>query len=211
MAAKSVASQPESKESPSLDEVRSHEVMKPVAPPQESKDETSEIEQPTVPKVIPEVFLSAEHSAMCRVRTGDELPELTLSKLDGGSSDLRAMSGKRATVVLFWHADRWMSRTALEDLQKEVAGNSDSGEVVVVGIAVETPAPEVQRLLKATGATFPQLIDSDSKGFSKVGMVSLPRIYVLDASGKIVWFDIEYSEATRRELHDTLAVLTAGE
>jgi hypothetical protein len=43
-----------------------------------------------------------------------------------------------------------------------------------------------------------------------VGSVALPRLYVLDPAGKIVWFDIEYSESTRRELEQTLSVLTAA-
>jgi hypothetical protein len=33
---------------------------------------------------------------------------------------------------------------------------------------------------------------------------------VLDPTGKIVWFDIEYSLATRRELHQALEVITGG-
>jgi hypothetical protein len=33
---------------------------------------------------------------------------------------------------------------------------------------------------------------------------------VLDPSGKIVWFDIEYSMATRRELHQALRTLAAS-
>ena len=44
----------------------------------------------------------------------------------------------------------------------------------------------------------------------KSARTPLPRIYVLDAQRRIAWFDIEYSEATRRELQQTLAAL-AGE
>ncbi len=35
-----------------------------------------------------------------------------------------------------------------------------------------------------------------------------PRVYLLDASGKIVWFDIEYTLSTHRELHAALDELT---
>jgi hypothetical protein len=32
----------------------------------------------------------------------------------------------------------------------------------------------------------------------------LPRTYLLDSSGKILWFDLEYSRSTRRELNQAI-------
>ena len=49
------------------------------------------------------------------------------------------------------------------------------------------------------------LVDAKGKAFAQVGSRHLPRTFVLDPSGKIVWFDIEYSLATRRELQQALA------
>ena len=58
------------------------------------------------------------------------------------------------------------------------------------------------------GAKFTTLVDADGKAFAEVGKEKMPRTFVLDADGKIVWFDISYTLATRRELHDSLRVLT---
>jgi peroxiredoxin len=171
---------------------QSHEVRKEIT----AADETG----------IPEVFLTAEHSAMCRVRVGDQLPAMSLPKQGGGQADLASLQGKKATVVLFWHEDPWMSETALKDIAHDVSSSED---VAVVGIAVK-PDTHADAKLKKAEATFPQLLDNDGKVFNKVGMTKMPRVYVLDGSGKIVWFDIEYSESTHRELKQTLAVLTAG-
>jgi peroxiredoxin len=154
---------------------------------------------------IPQVFLTSDHSAMCRVRVEDEMPAITLPKLGGGEADLATLQGKKATVVLFWHNDPWMSKSALEDLARDV---SVSEEVAVIGVAVKTREADVVAMTNAAGATFTQLLDNDAKAFNKVGMTKLPRIYVLDGSGKIVWFDIEYSQSTRRELQRPLAELT---
>jgi hypothetical protein len=38
----------------------------------------------------------------------------------------------------------------------------------------------------------------------------MPRVYVIDGNHRIAWFDIEFSEATRRELRQTLATLAAS-
>ncbi len=180
-------------------EPQSHEVRKEVTP----VDETG----------VPQVFLTSDHSAMCRVRVGDQLPAITLPQLTGGQTELDSLRGDKATVVLFWQEDPWMSAMALRDLGalKDLSADiTPSDEVAVVGIAVKQEDNDIQTTLKEAGATFPQLLDNDGKVFNQVGMVKLPRVYVLDATGKIAWFDLEYSEGTRRELKQTLEALTAG-
>jgi peroxiredoxin len=171
---------------------REHEVHKEVA----VVDETG----------IPQVFLTAEHSAMCRVRVGDAFPKINLPQVSGGQTDLASLQGKKATVVLFWHDDPWMSATALQDIGRDLATDDD---VAAVGIAVKPGNTDVTAKVKESGASFPQLVDNNGKAFNQVGMTKMPRVYVLDGSGKIVWFDIEYSQSTRRELKRTLAALTA--
>jgi peroxiredoxin len=169
------------------------------------KHEVRKVEVVVEETGIPQVFLTSDHSAMCRARVEDKMPTVTLPKLGGGEADLASLQGKKATVVLFWHNDLWMSESALEDLARDVSVSED---VAVIGVAVKTSEADVVAMTNATGATFTQLLDNDGKAFSKLGMTKLPRIYVLDSSGKIVWFDIEYSQATRRELQRTLAELT---
>ena len=165
--------------------------------------------QPSIP-AIPRVRLSTLHATWCVSSVGDRLPEVELPVLGGTTTELSTLYGKRATVVLFWSVDRWMSKMALEDLSNFVAGAYDPLEVAVVGIAVRQPARAAQRVVHATKADFPQLLDTDGVALAQVGSVALPRLYILDPAGNIVWFDIEYSESTRREVAQTLDVLTAA-
>ncbi len=159
---------------------------------------------------IPQVCLSTLHAKWCVAKVGDSFPPVELPQLGGPKTKLATLYGKQATVVLFWRADRWMSRLALEDLVSFVVGEYDSHEVAVVGIAVRQPARAAQRLLNRAKAAFPQLLDTNGEALAQVGSVALPRLYVLDPAGQIVWFDIEYSESTRRELAQTLGVLTGN-
>ena len=163
---------------------------------------------PPVEPAIPRVLLSAGHAKLCLVDVGDAFPALSLPRLGGSTTELATLRGKQATVVLFWHPDRWMARTALVDMQRDIASQFAAEQVAVVGIAVRQPMGAVQASLNQAQAAFPQLIDTDGKAFATVGTAALPRLYVLDRAGKIVWFDIEYSEGTRRELWQTLRVLT---
>lgn len=159
---------------------------------------------------IPPVLLTAGHRKLCLVNVGDTMPVFNLPLLGGDMTDLSNLYGKQATIVLFWHPDRWMARAALTDFTALVK-QLDAQQVSMIGIAVGQPAGAVQAKLNQVQATFPQLLDTTSAAFAQVGTVALPRIYVLDTEGKIVWFDIEYSEATRRELRQTLDVLTKKE
>jgi hypothetical protein len=81
--------------------------------------------------------------------------------------------------------------------------------VALVGIAVGMKADAAQGAAAKANAKYPQLIDEQSTALAQVGENALPRVYVLDAERRIAWFDIEYSEATRRELEQTLAALTS--
>ncbi len=158
---------------------------------------------------IPRVWLSDGHAKQCKVGVGESFPAVKLPNLSGTMTDLVSLRGSQATVVLFWHPDRWMARTALIDMQRDLVKKLDPKQVAVVGIAVHQQADPLRSLLNEVHAEFPQLLDAGGEALSKVGTLALPRLYVLDSEGTIVWFDIEYSEATRRELQQALATLTA--
>jgi len=164
-----------------------------------------------VPAEMPGVWLSTEHSSLCRVRVGDKFPDITLPKVSGEETEVSDFLGKQATVVLFWQPDRWMAKTALSDLARDVVAKYDSDQVSVLGIAINQAAEDVEQRIEESKADFLQLLDADGKAFNKLGMVALPRVYVLNSTGTIMWFDIEYSESTRRELGDAISVLTAGD
>ncbi len=146
---------------------------------------------------IPPVILSKGHAALCKVKVGDRMPEITLPELSNGEqTELSSLYGDRATVVVFWSGNSRMAREQLGDMGPEVVERFGKSGVSVVGIAV---GPEAA-MLKAAKGDFPNLLDADGKAFALVGSEKLPRTYLLDPQGKILWFDIEYSLGTRREL-----------
>jgi hypothetical protein len=137
------------------------------------------------------------------------MPEMALPRLVGGEiAKLSSLFGKRATVVVFWKNDRRMAREQLADMGPEVVEPFAEAGVALVGIAVGMPQADVQTALKAAGADFTNLLDADGKAFAQIGAEKLPRTYLLDPSGKILWFDIEYSLGTRRELNQALRSVT---
>ena len=163
------------------------------------------------PIAMPKVIMSKGDETACKVRVGDAMPTIELPKLGGDSkTKLAELFGKKATVVVFWKGDRRMAQQQLADLNNDVVKPFGQEGVSVVGVAVDKSAKEAEDTFKKSGASFTNLHDADGKAFALVGTGRFPRTYVLDPSGKIVWFDIEYSLATRRELHQALRSLADG-
>ena len=126
----------------------------------------------------------------------------------GEETELASLYGSQATVVVLWTKDRWMSLMALEDIQQQVAATYAAENVAVVGIASSLSNNNARQTAPAAGVAFPHLLDAEGTVLAELGSIALPRIYVLDPAGQILWFDIEYSESTRRELLQTLAAVT---
>lgn len=152
---------------------------------------------------VPPVALSAGHQKMCRVGVGDAMPELSLANAKGDATKLASLYGKQATVVALVGEEGWMAKQLLADLSGDVAQLYGTRGVATVLVNVGDNEQEELRLGFATTT----LADPSGKQFAKLGSGRVPRVYVLDAKGQIVWFDIEYSRSTRRELKQTLAAV----
>jgi peroxiredoxin len=170
---------------------------------------SSKARKPRPPRIA-KVFLSKQEERLCKVRVGSPMPAISLPQIGGGGEKkLADLFGKKGTVVVFWKTDRRMSQQQLADVAPDITGPYGK-DISVVGIAVKESDSAAQSALKKAGASFTNLLDANGDAFAQVGSGTLPRTYLLDPQGKVLWFDIEYSLATRRELKDALRVV-AGE
>ncbi len=96
---------------------------------------------------------------------------------------------------------RW--RISELDVAQSLAGKG----AAVIGVAVRQSPEAARKALADAGAKYPNLLDADGAYFAKVARDRLPRVYVLDAEGKVLWLDIEYSSTTQRQLLTALGVV----
>jgi hypothetical protein len=87
-----------------------------------------------------------------------------------------------------------------QDFLKPLAGEG----VQVIGVNVGDSAEVVRERLAKAEATFPNLLDGDKKFFAAVATEKLPRVYLLDEKGKILWFDTEFSDNSRDNLFEAI-------
>jgi peroxiredoxin len=167
-------------------------------PPQAIRIELAE------PPYPPQVYFSERHAKTNLVGVGEAMPDVTLPDLEGQSRTLRDLYGQRLTVVLFWTASRVFAAEEFTQLSSEVAETFAAAGVNVVAINVGDSAEDVQPLVHEATGRIANLRDEDRTAFAAVASEHLPRVYLLDGTGKILWFDIEYSRSTRRELRNAV-------
>jgi peroxiredoxin len=205
-----IASAPPPEEGAAPDDGAGDAVAPPVdKPPGENgapKAFSSGIAQPPRPTQVfkPEVILSQYHAQTCVVGIGDQFPQLALPDLDGNVRELPQLYGDRMTIVIFWSATGFYAREQFSRIMYECQERYAALGVSVVAINVGDSPEVVQELAAKHGVAVPCLLDTDSSAFRQAATDLLPRTYLLDAGGRIVWFELEYSRSQRLELHNAV-------
>jgi peroxiredoxin len=153
---------------------------------------------------MPRVSLTQVHADACRVKVGDLFPESGLKDTAGQAQPLANLRGKKMTVVVFWNGRKANSREELADLEPTILARFGASGVGIVGVNSGDDPQLVGELAKQSGASFPVLCDPEQTLLAQVAPGKVPATYLVDATGKVLWFDIEYSRSTRRELAEAI-------
>lgn len=149
---------------------------------------------------VPTVRLSDQHATSCLVKLGDTFPDLSLTTLESQPAMLSELLGDRISIVVFWSLYQPMSVEQMKHLETEFASRFRDAGVQVVAINVGDPLDEVSEFVADQNFSFPVLRDASGEAFQRVATGYLPRTYLLRADRTVVWFDLEYSRSSRREL-----------
>jgi PAS domain-containing protein len=138
-----------------------------------------------------------------------------LTDLAGQSHFVRELFGSKLTVVLFFSAgesrlSRLAAQNLLADIQQEIAQPFASDGLKVLAIHVGEASPAVTEAVQAAGITFPVLVDRNRAYFALVARQYLPRIYLVNQEGKILWLDLGFTELTGRTREQLLQAVQAA-
>jgi peroxiredoxin len=169
---------------------------------------TKQPKKPLPPPTMPKVNLSEELRANCLVKVGDSLPKIELPDLADKTHPLDSLYGKKLTVVCAWAGTSRRAQLeaadTLRSLTNEIALPFANKGVQVIGIEIVSNdlsegAKELQKTV--TKLPFPCLVDMKGDFLAQIAKDhKLPRVFLLDAQGKILWFDVEFSRFTREDL-----------
>jgi len=165
-------------------------------------------EEPTPPPTVLTVLLDATNQAICLVKVGDVFPEGTLVDAKGNPVETKSFLGKNLAVVYFWTAENPYAVAGLEDIGTLVPKElTEMGAVRVITVNEGNTPESAAGLISKTDSHVMNLFDPKGALLAKVATEKqLPRTYLVDSSGKIVWFDIEYSSSMKRNLRQALDV-----
>jgi peroxiredoxin len=162
------------------------------------------------PPTMPKVSVSDEIRDNCLVKVGDALPNVKLPDRDGKVHPLADLYGKKLTIVCLWTGAspelRRAASPALKSLPADVAKPFRDKGVQVIGIEVTgylVDDAEEWSNIQDTAASLPFPCLEDPKGQLLSGVCKddkMPRVFLLDSKGKILWFDVGFSPVTKLNL-----------
>ncbi|GAB6166461.1 hypothetical protein JCM19992_24610 [Thermostilla marina] len=182
----------------------------------DSSGSTSEEAAEVAPPTVPEVVMGEVDRQTCKVFVGEAFPlDFELPQLGDANVALQSLLGSKATlIVLFATGDDPVAElqavNLLEDIQRDCFEPYHDAGLQVVAVCEKAEADIAQKPVSEAGAKYAVLLDIDGNLFDAVATEKLPRLYLLDAEGTIVWLDIEYSNTTRTNLQQALKALFAS-
>jgi peroxiredoxin len=141
------------------------------------------------------------------VKVGDRAPDFSVGMLDGKTIKLSDVKGK-VVLLNFWAT--WCGPCMKEfkeipdKILKRFEGNSDFVFIPVSrGETYETVRKKMNQL-KESGIDFPVGLDSDKKVYDLYAKSYIPRNYLINKEGEVVFTSIGYEEEEFAELADTI-------
>lgn len=185
----------------------------PVSPSSPTKKPKVALAVPDPPEYVyePQVLMSQRDADSCLVKTDASFPVGQLSDLEGQEHSLKELFGEKLTVIVFWANGNRLGREQIQRLEAETVLPFENTGLSVVAINIGDPPEQIGDLLPVDPKPrFTILLDTDTELFSKVATGRHPRTYLLDATGKVLWFDIEYSRSTARDLANAIHFYLGG-
>ncbi|MDR0393966.1 MAG: TlpA family protein disulfide reductase [Tannerella sp.] len=144
------------------------------------------------------------------VKMGDKAPAFSVEMLDGSVFNLSEMEGK-IVLLNFWAT--WCGPCMQEfkeipdKILKRFEGNPDFVFIPVSREETRETVRKKMEQLKKAGIDFPVGLDPDKAVYSLYAEIYIPRNYLIDREGKVVFTSVGYEEKKFAELADTIEKL----
>ena len=136
------------------------------------------------------------------INAGDVAPDFTVEMLDGSKATLSALQGK-PTLLIFWATWCPPCRLELSKLQEHIIDRYGD-KINVLPISRGEERAKVEEYISKMDYTFAVGLDGDQSIYRKYATNYIPRCFVIDAKGKVLYSGVGYDEAIAKEVEQNI-------
>jgi hypothetical protein len=152
------------------------------------------------PPYEPKLFFSASQLATCLLKQGDTVADCVLQTKTAELVNLKSKLHPSLNLLVFWNQQETTAKEQRERLEEDLEVPFRANRIHVIAVHVGDAGGPIPTEWTDSNETVDMLLDPDGSCFAKLATEKLPRTYLLDEKGQILWFDIEYSRDSVREL-----------
>ena len=143
---------------------------------------------------------SAQSDENLLVKEGDMVPDFKVTMFDGSVIDIKEDMKGKVVLVNFWATWCPYCVKELDIAQKEIIDRFKDKNFFFLPISREDPLDKIEQFRKDKGFTFPMGTDFKREIYSLFAKQTIPRNFLVDETGKIVYIKTGYSDEILPEL-----------